>query len=133
MKTVVVMNMTFQTPDGPVTITEVRADLYDAANRLEDAKFDITVNKLTAYDYREYPVLGGPLQTIAQMECELIEKALEHFNGNKTRAAESLGVTIKTLYNKLHEYGLFDKYKVNGRGRRPLGMHPALGAPYNVK
>lgn len=32
--------------------------------------------------------------------------ALDHFGGNKTLAARSLGITIKTIYNRLHTYGI---------------------------
>lgn len=35
-----------------------------------------------------------------------IIRTLDHLNGNKTRAAKALGITVKTLYNKLHSYGL---------------------------
>ncbi len=42
--------------------------------------------------------------TIHQMEKELILQTLEEQNGNKTRAAESLGISIRTLRNKLTEY-----------------------------
>ena len=35
-----------------------------------------------------------------------IIKTLEFMRGNKTRTAKILGVTVKTLYNKLHSYGL---------------------------
>jgi len=42
--------------------------------------------------------------TIHQMEKELIMQTLEEQNGNKTRAAESLGISIRTLRNKLTEY-----------------------------
>lgn len=52
------------------------------------------------------------MKTIAQMEHDLIVERLELYAGNKTQTAQSLGITIKTLYNKLHEYGLFDQYKV---------------------
>jgi len=43
--------------------------------------------------------------TIEQTERALIELTLEHTKGNKTRAAEILGISQKTLFNKLKEYG----------------------------
>jgi DNA-binding NtrC family response regulator len=42
--------------------------------------------------------------TISEMEKELILKTLEDVSGNKTKAAESLGISIRTLRNKLNEY-----------------------------
>jgi DNA-binding NtrC family response regulator len=35
----------------------------------------------------------------------LILKTLESTSNNKTRAAEILGISLKTLHNKLKEYG----------------------------
>jgi transcriptional regulator with PAS, ATPase and Fis domain len=48
-----------------------------------------------------------------ELEKRYILKALSHYGGNKTQAAQGLGITIKTLYNKLHEYGEFEKYAVH--------------------
>ena len=48
------------------------------------------------------PRLSG---TIYEMEKELIMQTLEEVNGNKTKAADSLGISIRTLRNKLNEYG----------------------------
>ncbi|MFP8968529.1 sigma-54 interaction domain-containing protein [Pokkaliibacter sp. CJK22405] len=41
---------------------------------------------------------------LEEMERQVILQTLERFEGNKTRAAEQLGISIKTLYNKLEKY-----------------------------
>src|SRR2546428_10749756 len=43
--------------------------------------------------------------TVEQAEKLLILKTLESTHNNKTRAAEILGISLKTLHNKLKEYG----------------------------
>jgi len=40
--------------------------------------------------------------TVDDMERQLIEITLAHTSGNKTRAAEMLGISLKTLHNKLN-------------------------------
>ena len=53
------------------------------------------------------PVAGlpGPLTTLAEAERRLIVATLEHFGGDKRKAAEALDVSLRTLYNRLREYG----------------------------
>lgn len=63
-----------------------------------------------------------PSMTIHELEKRYILKALNYFEGNKTQAAHALGITIKTLYNKLHEYGEFEKYAVHTRPKNSSGM-----------
>lgn len=43
--------------------------------------------------------------TVDEAERALIELTLKHTKNNKTRAAEILGISLKTLFNKLKEYG----------------------------
>ena len=43
--------------------------------------------------------------TVEEAEKMLILKTLEATNNNKTKAAEILGISLKTLHNKLKEYG----------------------------
>ena len=42
--------------------------------------------------------------SLREMEKNLIFKALEETNGNRTHAAKMLGISIRTLRNKLNEY-----------------------------
>ena len=44
----------------------------------------------------------APGTTVDQAEQQLIEVTLQHTGGNKTRAAEMLGISLKTLHNKLN-------------------------------
>jgi len=50
----------------------------------------------------EHSVLVG--RTVADVERELILETLKHCHGNRTHAANILGISIRTLRNKLHEY-----------------------------
>ncbi|HZL55576.1 MAG TPA: helix-turn-helix domain-containing protein [Bryobacteraceae bacterium] len=46
--------------------------------------------------------------TVEQAEKDLILRTLEYTKNNKTRAAEILAISLKTLHNKLKEYGARD-------------------------
>ena len=47
-----------------------------------------------------------PLPTLKDMEREAIEQALDRVGGNRRKAAALLGISTRTLYRKLKEYGL---------------------------
>ena len=46
----------------------------------------------------------APIGTIWEMERDLILRTLEAHNANRTHAARTLGISIRTLRNKLREY-----------------------------
>jgi DNA-binding NtrC family response regulator len=48
----------------------------------------------------------GPGTTVEEAERRLILMTLEHTRDNKTRAAEILGISLKTLHNKLNKLRL---------------------------
>jgi len=50
--------------------------------------------------------------TVEEAEKGLIIRTLEHTRNNKTRAAEILGISLKTLHNKLKEYGAGKEYGI---------------------
>jgi DNA-binding NtrC family response regulator len=47
--------------------------------------------------------LTGPL-TVAEMERELILATLKRLGGNRTHTARALGVSVRTIRNRLREY-----------------------------
>lgn len=48
--------------------------------------------------------IQAPLISIYEMEKRMIMKSLDHTEGNRTKAAELLGISVRTLRNKLNEY-----------------------------
>ncbi len=52
-----------------------------------------------------------PLVPLKEMEKILIERALEETSGNRTRAAKVLGISVRTLRNKLSEYRKTQEYQ----------------------
>lgn len=50
----------------------------------------------------------GPM-TLRELEMKAIDQALERHNGNKPAAAEELGVSLKTLYNKINQANNLEK------------------------
>jgi two-component system response regulator FlrC len=50
------------------------------------------------------PALSLPIMTINEMERQLIGQALSETAGNRTKAAILLGISVRTLRNKLNEY-----------------------------
>lgn len=52
----------------------------------------------------EVPVRAGT--AMRELERRLLESTLEVTHGNRTRAAEMLGISLRTIRNKIREYGL---------------------------
>jgi two-component system NtrC family response regulator len=48
------------------------------------------------------PVAMSPM-TLRDMEAIAVQEAIARHNGNKPAAAEELGISLKTLYNKLNQ------------------------------
>ncbi len=56
----------------------------------------------------EEPAAAGiaPGLTLRELERTLLEKTLDATGGNRTRAADMLGVSLRTVRNKIREFGL---------------------------
>lgn len=74
---------------------------YIEASHLPEFAQEVKVEKVEVKpSYQEF--------TLFDLEKKHIIDTLDHLAGNKTRAAKALGITVKTLYNKLHSYGLIE-------------------------
>ena len=57
-------------------------------------------------DLLEDREVGHMEMTLGELEERHILRTLDFAKGNKTKTAKILGITVKTLYNKLHSYGM---------------------------
>ena len=91
---------------GPERIAVI---VRDVSHRLTRASSDLSLRTLIG-DYAEH--LGkAPLrtvldQTVALVERHYIDAALRLTDGNRTAAAQLLGLSRQSLHTKLHRYGL---------------------------
>jgi DNA-binding NtrC family response regulator len=91
-------------------------NVRELENYIERAVVLCPSDRISDSDLPSYLALGELAQhspatlegemTIAEMEKVAIINTLEKYGGNRTRAAEVLGISSRTLRNKLHEYGL---------------------------
>lgn len=65
--------------------------------------FDVTDNEMHIEDTEEYVEES---LSLTQKEVELIKKALDKHHGKRKYAANDLGISERTLYRKIKEYGI---------------------------
>jgi DNA-binding NtrC family response regulator len=53
------------------------------------------------------PSGGSVRRTLAEVECELVLDTLKECLGNRTHAAEMLGISVRTLRNKINDYASY--------------------------
>lgn len=93
-------------------IRELENTIHRAVLLTENQEITPTVlgwssgNSRKTPDEKEAPSLKNPLigRTVADVEKDLILGTLSHCLGNRTQAATILGISIRTLRNKLKQY-----------------------------
>jgi len=65
------------------------------------------------------PEPGAPLHSLAGAEKEMIFSTLRKHNRNRTKAAEDLGISRRTLHRKLKQYKAEEKTQAEGAGGTP--------------
>lgn len=83
-------------------------NIRELENLIERAFILAETDMLTASEFdieqQQKPVIKKG--TIREMEKKAILSALARWEGNRTKAAEELGITRRTLFNKMKEYGI---------------------------
>src|SRR6185436_18883933 len=89
--------------DGRVTADDLHPWLIDSTGQHTVQRESAAVE----------PVAAG--MKLQDMERRMIEATLEHFAGHRAKAAEALGIGIRTLTNKLRQYGYAPRARTFGK------------------
>jgi DNA-binding NtrC family response regulator len=81
---------------------EKNIDVFDFPERIKAHESPADSGTMAPF-LREIPEEGIKLK---QMERELIQRTLEKCQGNKSLAADLLGISRKALYEKINRYGI---------------------------
>jgi two-component system, NtrC family, response regulator HydG len=73
--------------------------------RVDPPHFPNTLQDHDANQSAKEPVLASG-RSLKEVEKEMILKTLEDMGGNRTRTAETLGISRRTLQLKLKDYGI---------------------------
>ncbi len=94
------------------------SDTRTIKNLFRDAKVDIPEAKVADGPQMDFPIrknredivdteeIVEESLSLAGKEVEMIRKALEKYNGKRKMAAYELGISERTLYRKIKEYGI---------------------------
>ncbi len=89
--------------DWPGNVRELENYIYRSAVLSPSETLEpIEMDELTKERVREVHRVGK----LKEVERELFVNALRHAGGNRTKAAEILGVTVRTVRNKIKEYSI---------------------------
>lgn len=94
--------------DWPGNVRELRHTLHRAFIMSEPGESTMELPQSFASPFsnkRGKTNLMAAGSTIEEVEKALIYATLDEVDGNKTNAADMLGISTKTLYNRLHAYG----------------------------
>lgn len=95
--------------DWPGNVRELRHVIHRAYIMADqDQNLLVLPEKLSSPFSKVTPQVSAGIRvgkTVEEVERELIASTLEHFGGDKRQTAEMLGISLKTLYNRLNSYG----------------------------
>ena len=92
-------------PQTPVVLLTAYADIQLAVRGLKNGAADFITkpwdNDELIRKLKDVLDMQAEIVTLDEAEAEHIRRAIDHCHGNLTKAAELLGITRQTLYNKM--------------------------------
>jgi transcriptional regulator with PAS, ATPase and Fis domain len=103
--------------EGDVSFQETNSRTFKDLFRdtLKEERSDQSESESPSVDYSSHKSINNIQDTeeiieeslsLADKEVEMIKKALEKYNGKRKMAAGELGISERTLYRKIKEYGI---------------------------
>lgn len=77
------------------------AVLFAAGDEIRSEDINLSADRPAREDSVSAALVG---RTVAEVERDLILQTLRHCDGNRTQAAEILGISVRTLRNKIRQY-----------------------------
>lgn len=105
--------------EWPGNVRELK-NCIQRAHVMSENEVDIETSspfKAVEPSHADYLEFAPGYTTLADAERQLIFATLEHFHGDKRRAAEALGISLKTIYNRLNHYLASGGMSTNGYSR----------------
>ena len=94
-----------QHPQTPVVLLTAYADVNLAVKGLKNGAADFITkpwdNDELVHKLKDVLDMQSEIVSLDEMEKEHIRRTIDHCHGNLTQAAELLGITRQTLYNKM--------------------------------
>lgn len=93
-------------------VSELRREISDMRKRLDERttyapiEYDDRRSTAPVEDAEAEEVEGDDSLTLDEMGRQMLEKALTRNAGNRKKAAQELGISDRTLYRRLKQYGL---------------------------
>ena len=79
---------------------------------LDDLHLGLSASRPDSAEVESATMLPSTPITLEEMERRLILRTLDRTGGNRTRTADQLGVSVRTIRNKLHQYGIREVVEV---------------------
>ena len=84
-----------------------RAVIFSSGDEIQSDDLDLRGSVSLHTHSKEEPKLSdAEAKSLKDVEIDAIIRALHRWEGNRTRAAEELGISRRTLINKIAEYDL---------------------------